>query len=87
MPLPIFGGVTKPVIAAEWQIGSVRDDWRNWSRPRLQLGFAVDDSPSTTDDGWNVNTNGSVSFRKKAYLTKRWGLEVGDRGQAADLCA
>lgn len=78
MPLPIFGGVTRPVLAAEWELGS------NWRKvPRLQLGLAVaDDVQSSVDDGATLSNNGTVAFRKKMYVTRRWGVEV--RGSSSD---
>lgn len=72
LPLPVFGGLTRPVLAAEWELGS------NWRKvPRLQLGLAVaDDVQSTVDDGATLSNDGTVGFRKKLFLTRRWGVEV-----------
>jgi len=60
------------VLAAEWELGS------NWRKvPRLQLGLAVaDDVQSSVDDGATLSNNGTVAFRKKMYVTRRWGVEV-----------
>jgi hypothetical protein len=73
LPLPVFGSLTRPVLAAEWELGS------NWRRmPRLQLGLAVsDDVQSSVDDGATLSNDGTVAFRKKAFVTRRWGVEVG----------
>lgn len=72
LPLPIFGGLTRPVLAAEWELGS------NWRKvPRLQVGLAVADNvESTVDDGATLSNDGTVAFRKKMFLTRRWGVEV-----------
>jgi hypothetical protein len=72
LPLPVFGGLTRPVLAAEWELGS------NWRKvPRLQLGLAVaDDGQSCVDDGATLSNDGAVAFRKKMFVTRRWGLEV-----------
>jgi hypothetical protein len=68
----VFGGLTRPVLAASWELGS------NWRKlPRLQLGLAVaDDVQSTVDDGATLSNDGTVAFRKKMFLTRRWGVEV-----------
>ena len=45
--------------------------------PSLQIGLAVaDDVQSGIDDGATLGSDGTVAFRKKAFVTKRWGLEV-----------
>uniref|UniRef100_A0A383VY41 Uncharacterized protein n=1 Tax=Tetradesmus obliquus TaxID=3088 RepID=A0A383VY41_TETOB len=76
LPFPVFGGITKPVLAAEWPVGGV-DGWRDsWRRPRLQLGLSVDDTPSSNDDGATLTSNGSLAFRRKVFVTRRWGVEV-----------
>jgi hypothetical protein len=76
LPFPVFGGITKPALAAEWPVGGA-DGWRDsWRRPRLQLGLSVDDAPSSNDDGATLTSNGSLAFRKKLFVTRRWGVEV-----------
>jgi hypothetical protein len=76
LPFPVFGGITKPVLAAEWPVGGA-DGWRDsWRRPRLQLGLSVDDTPSSNDDGATLTSNGSLAFRRKVFVTRRWGVEV-----------
>jgi hypothetical protein len=61
------------VLAASWQLGT---EWRR--APRLQLGLAMaDEARSPLDDSATLGTNGTVAFRKKAFVTRRWGLEVG----------
>lgn len=76
LPLPILGGLTRPAISAEWELGS------NWRKvPRLQLGLAVtDDVQSMVDDGATLSNDGTVAFRKKMFVTRRWGLEVSTAG-------
>lgn len=74
IPLPVLGGLMRPVLAAEWELGS------NWRRvPRLQLGLAAaEDVQSTSmDDGATLGSDGKVNFRKKVFVTRRWGVEVG----------
>jgi hypothetical protein len=79
LPFPVFGGITKPVLAAEWPVGGA-DNWRDsWRRPRLQLGLSVDDAPSSNDDGATLTSNGSLAFRRKVFVTRRWGVEVRTR--------
>jgi hypothetical protein len=60
------------VLAAEWELGS------NWRKvPRLQVGLAVaDDVQSTVDDGATLSNDGMAAFRKKMFVTRRWGVEV-----------
>lgn len=60
------------MLAAEWELGN---SWRK--APRLQLGLAVaDDVQSGVDDGATLGGDGTVAFRKKAFVTRRWGVEV-----------
>jgi hypothetical protein len=73
LPLPVFGGLTRPVLAAQWRLGS---NWRQPPRLSVGLGVADEVAYSPLDDGATLSSSGTVAFRKKAFLTRRWGVEV-----------
>lgn len=82
LPLPFLGGVLRPVLAAEWRVDR-HSPLEAWRRPRLQLGLAADAadgdgsrSGAALDDGAALAPDGTLSFRRKAFVTRHWGLEV-----------
>eukprot|EP00877_Chromochloris_zofingiensis_P014304 jgi/Chrzof1/9127/Cz03g36280.t1 len=62
VPLP-FGIPLRPEVAAEWSLD------RCWHKPRVCIGFMVDQSTTIVDPG-------TIQFRNQFFVRKRFGLET-----------